>query len=153
MGTPTKNATANGPRLDVVKIEPDTYASVKQELEYDGTFYDEAYDEDSISVDLNTPSCKEESMDDEFSELEYDDDECDTESMTSAFSNDHNYNMSPASRISSPETCHTSDPGYESQNSPRSTLDIDEMPIINLDEFGLWNDISDPITELFPSLV
>lgn len=136
--------------MDVIKVEASDEASIKQELEYDGTFYDDSYD-DSISVGASNDNKKEEAFDEDLSDLEYDDED-DNASITSAFSNDHNYNMSPASRISSPETCHTSDPGYESQNSPRSTIG-DEMPIINLDEFGLWNDITDPITELFPSLV
>lgn len=40
-----------------------------------------------------------------------------------------------------------SDYGYESQNSPSSS--IDDISLINLDEFPFWDD---PISELFPSL-
>lgn len=109
------------------------FKSVK--LEHDDTFYD-SFDEST----LMKPK-----MELDESELEEDSDD-DTESIvSSAFSNDHNYNMSP--RVSSPDTCLTSDPGYESHDSPATD------PIINLDEFDLWDISSDPITELFPSLV
>lgn len=106
----------------------------------------------------------------EISDLEMDEDDAD--SVVSAFSNDHNYNMSPiaepVSPISSsatdratPDTIHTMDPGYESQFSPHSTSsfgEIDDIPIVNIDDFVAWNElensfITDPISELFPSLV
>lgn len=103
----------------------------------------------------------------EISDIETEEDDAD--SIISAFSNDHNYNMSPVvepvSPISSttdratPDTVHTLDAGYESQLSPTSSLsEIEDMPIVNLDEFAFWNDLSgdltsDPISDLFPGLV
>jgi hypothetical protein len=116
-------------------------------LEHDCTFYE------TDTSDLDGALLKQEQvsdLDEEPSDLEVDED--DVDSIVSGFSNDHNYNMSPASRISSPETCPTSDPGYESQNSPPSITFDEDVPIINLDDFDLWNQPSDPITELFPSL-
>lgn len=103
----------------------------------------------------------------EISDLEEDEDDAD--SVVTAFSNDHNYNMSPiaepVSPISSttdrstPDTIHTADIGYESQLSPTSTSsfsEIEDMPMVNLDMFPMWNDDAfsfDPISELFPTLV
>lgn len=86
--------------------------------------------------------------------------------ISNDFSNDHSYNkpspifdtiiceepLSPISSSSSRDcpdvTTTLSDYGYESQNSP-SASSIEDMPLINLDEFPFWDD---PITELFPSL-
>lgn len=136
MGTPTAGLTVSGSDSDV---------KVRVKQEPDNTFYD-----DDFVRQLKPEPIEEEP---EFSDLESEmNDDDDTDSMVSSFSNDHNYNMSPVSRISSPETCPTSDPGYESQPSPPTSAFDDDVPIINLDEFDLWNQISDPITELFPSL-
>lgn len=87
--------------------------------------------------------------------------------ISSIISSDHSYNkpspiydtiiceepLSPiSSSLSSRSTpdvaTFTPDYGYESQNSPSSSS-IEEMPLINLDEFPFWDD---PISELFPSL-
>lgn len=107
----------------------------------------------------------------EISDLEEEEDEDDADSVVTAFSNDHNYNMSPitepVSPISSttdrstPDTIHTTDIGYESQLSPTSTSsfsELEDMPMVDLDLFPMWNDLSDtfcidPISELFPALV
>lgn len=142
------------------------------------TFY-ETYDDTkaiSVKIPLSPPpndklhllAGEEVQNEIEISDLEMDEDDAD--SVVSAFSNDHNYNMSPiaepvspisssATDRSTPDTIHTMDPGYESQFSPHSNFgDIDEIPIVNIDDFVAWNElensfITDPISELFPSLV
>lgn len=86
--------------------------------------------------------------------------------ISSIINSDHSYNkpspiyenticeepLSPLSSTlssrSSPDVATiASDYGYESQNSPSSS--IEDIPLINLDEFPFWDD---PISELFPSL-
>lgn len=95
---------------------------------------------------------------------EFEDDvlhENDEDTISYIITGDHCYNkpvfdttiVEPLSPISSSSrstpdvSTFSSDYGYESQNSPSSS--ISDMPLLNLDEFPFWDD---PLTELFPSL-
>lgn len=172
--------TTNGKYLDVKEAKQELAEEEENENnDSNATFY-ETYDDTKevpIKIPLVTPPSNTihllegEEVQNEVEISDLDTDEDDADSVVSAFSNDHNYNMSPivepVSPISSttdrstPDTINTMDHGYESQLSPTSTgsySEIEDMPMVNLDDFPLWNDLAedfsiDPISELFPSLV
>lgn len=123
-----------------------------------------------IKQDLDTDDYQQEveisDLDDDMELLEED---SKSSVISSIISSDHSYNkpspifdhtiiceepLSPisstlsSSRSTPDVTTFASDYGYESQNSPSSSS-IEDMPLINLDEFPFWDD---PISELFPSL-
>lgn len=121
----------------------------------DSTFYPTCELHGNIKQDLDADDIQQEI---EISDLEDDTDDSTSSVISSIINNDHSYNkpspifceepLSPlSSSRSTPDTANVSDYGYESQNSPSSC--IEDMPLINLDEFPFWDD---PISELFPSL-